>query len=151
MKDKTYLANSLLALVTGIVCLVLVLVKTFSPATILPLVDIPNTVAVIAGVLVIDSYILHGEAVKRNYIAVALLAVATFWLIPWASGVVDGFGAALRYGVIAGALFTLICYLFDAINERISSAKAGKFAILAPLSVGAGMYLAFQSFVGILL
>ena len=77
-----------------------------------------------------------------------MLAVLTFWLLPWASGVVEGAGAALRVGVIGGLLFTAMAFLFNTIRGRLVSAKSG---FLAPLGVGAVMYLACQCFAGMLL
>ena len=45
MKAVTFKLNTVLAGVVGAVCLVLLLVRTFMPQAILPLIDIPNLAA----------------------------------------------------------------------------------------------------------
>lgn len=148
MKAVTYKLNTVLAGVLGLICLVLMLVRTFMPQAILPLIDIPNLAAVCAAALVIDCYLEWKHVPKRDWLLTAVLAVLTFWLLPWAAGLTSGIGEALRLGVIAGALFTVMAFLFNTIKDRMVS---GKSFILAPVCVGAGMYLACQCFAGILL
>ncbi len=148
MKAVTFKLNTVLAGVVGVICLVLMLVRTFMPQAILPLIDIPNLAAVCAAALVIDCYLNWKRVPKRDWVLTAVLAVLTFWLLPWAAGLCSGIGEALRLGVIAGVLFTVMAFLFTAIEDRMVSGKAG---FLAPICVGAGMYLACQCFAGILL
>lgn len=148
MKAVTYKLNTVLAGVVGIICLVLLLVRAFKPEIILPLVDVPNLAAVCVMALVVDNYLDLKSVPKRNWALTAVLAVVTFWLLPWASGVVDDASEALRVGVIGGLLFTALAFLYTSIRERLVSGKSG---FLAPLCVGAGMYLACQCFAGMLL
>ena len=148
MKAVTFKLNTVLAGLVGGICLVLMLVQTFMPQAILPLADIPNLAAVCAAALVIDCYLDLKRVPKRDWVLTAVLAVLTFWLLPWAAGLTSGIGEALRLGVIAGALFTVMAFLFNAIQDRMVSDKS---FLLAPLCVGAGMYLACQCFAGILL
>ena len=148
MKAVTFKLNTVLAGLVGGICLVLMLVQTFMPQAILPLADIPNLAAVCAAALVIDCYLDLKRVPKRDWVLTAVLAVLTFWLLPWAAGLTSGIGEALRLGVIAGALFTVMAFLFNAIQDRMAS---GKFCLLAPVCVGAGMYLACQCFAGMLL
>ena len=42
MKAVTYKLNTILAALVGVICLAFVLIRTFMPQAILPLVDIPN-------------------------------------------------------------------------------------------------------------
>ena len=148
MKAVTFKLNTVLAGLVGGICLVLMLVHTFMPQAILPLAYIPNLAAVCAAALVIDCYLDLKRVPKRDWVLTAVLAVLTFWLLPWAAGLTSGIGEALRLGVIAGALFTVMAFLFNAIQDRMAS---GKFCLLAPVCVGAGMYLACQCFAGMLL
>lgn len=148
MKAVTYKLNTILAALVGVICLAFVLIRTFMPQAILPLVDIPNLAAVCAAALVVDCYFDLKSVPKRDWALTAVLAVLTFWLLPWASGVVEGAGAALRVGVIGGLLFTAMALLFNNIRGRLVSAKSG---FLAPMGVGAVMYLACQCFAGMLL
>ena len=140
MKAVTYKLNTILAALVGVICLAFVLIRTFMPQAILPLVDIPNLAAVCAAALVVDCYFDLKSVPKRDWALTAVLAGA--------SGVVEGAGAALRVGVIGGLLFTAMAFLFNTIRGRLVSAKSG---FLAPLGVGAVMYLACQCFAGMLL
>ena len=115
MKAVTYKLNTVLAGVVGLICLVLMLVRTFMPQAILPLIDIPNLAAVCAAALVIDCYLEWKHVPKRDWLLTAVLAVLTFWLLPWAAGLCSGVGEALRLGVIAGLLFTAMAFLFTSI------------------------------------
>ena len=51
MKAVTYKLNTILAALVGVICLAFVLIRTFMPQAILPLVDIPNLAAVCAAAL----------------------------------------------------------------------------------------------------
>ena len=125
----------------------LLLVRTFMPEAILPLVDIPNLAAVCAAALVIDCYFDLKSVPKRDWVLTAVLAFLTFWLLPWPPG-----GRGRRSGSARGrdrrGLFTAMAFLFNAIRDRLVSGKSG---FLAPLGVGAVMYLACQCFAGMLL
>ena len=88
MKAVTYKLNTILAALVGVICLAFVLIRTFMPQAILPLVDIPNLAAVCAAALVVDCYFDLKSVPKRDWALTAVLAVLTFWLLPWASGVV---------------------------------------------------------------
>lgn len=83
MKAVTFKLNTVLAGVVGAVCLVLLLVRTFMPQAILPLIDIPNLAAVCAAALVIECYLGRKQVPKRNWALTAVLAFLTFWLLPW--------------------------------------------------------------------
>ena len=148
MKAVTYKLNTILAALVGVICLAFVLIRTFMPQAILPLVDIPNLAAVCAAALVVDCYFDLKSVPKRDWALTAVLAFLTFWLLPWAAGLCSGVGEALRLGVIAGLLFTAMAFLFTSIWERLNSGKAG---FLAPVCIGAVMYLACQCFAGMLL
>ena len=56
MKAVTFKLNTVLAGVVGAVCLVLLLVRTFMPQAILPLIDIPNLAAVCAAAVLLALY-----------------------------------------------------------------------------------------------
>ena len=78
MKAVTYKLNTILAALVGVICLVLLLVRTFMPEAILPLVDIPNLAAVCAAALVIDCYFDLKSVPKRDWVLTAVLAFLTF-------------------------------------------------------------------------
>ena len=57
MKNKTYILNTLLAAVLGLVLLACQLVRTFAPLVIIPSLDVPNLVLLSLVVLVLDNYL----------------------------------------------------------------------------------------------
>ncbi len=148
MKAVTYKLNTVLAAVVGAACLAAVLLRAFAPITVaLPNLDIPTLAAVSLIALVVDCYIDGKKFSAHCWTLTAVLAVATFWLLPWAAGLA-GAAEALRIGVIGGLLFTVLAFLFATIRERLLS---GKSNILSPVCVASVMYLACQCFSGILL
>lgn len=149
MKAVTFKLNTVLAAVAGALCLLAVLLRTFAPITVqLPNIDIPCLAAVSLIAIVVDCYLDWKKLTPHCWALTAVMAFLTFWLLPWAAGLVADAGAALRVGVIGGALFTVLAFLFATIRERLFS---GKSNILAPLCVAVVMYLACQCFAGMLL
>ena len=154
MKAVNFKLNTILAAVLGVSCLAIVLARTFAPYMVLiPLISIPNVAAVSAAALVVDCYIDWKKPVpSQNWLVTALLAVLTFWLLPWAAGMTDAAGA-LRVGVIGGLVFTAMAFMFTGIRQKIASGPAGEgvLAFVSPLASGAVLFLAFQAFIAILL
>jgi len=145
MKNKTYILNTLLAAILGVVLLACVLVRTFLPRMILPELDIPNMVLVSLVALVADHYAAPGA--KRCYICIPVFAAITFGLLPFAAcfvGVLD----ALKLALAGGVIFTVITWLYTTMLDRLSS---GPVAKAAPVISALGLYLAVQCFAGILL
>ena len=145
MKNKTYILNTLLAAILGVVLLACVLVRTFLPRMILPELDIPNMVLVSLVTLVADHYAAPGA--KRCYICIPVFAAITFGLLPFAAcfvGVID----ALKLALAGGVIFTVITWLYTTMLDRLSS---GPVAKAAPVISALGLYLAVQCFAGILL
>ena len=145
MKNKTYILNTLLAAILGVVLLACVLVRTFLPRMILPELDIPNMVLVSLVALVADHYAAPGA--KRCYICIPVFAAITFGLLPFAAcfvGVID----ALKLALAGGVIFTMITWLYTTMLDRLSS---GPVAKAAPVISALGLYLAVQCFAGILL
>ena len=131
MKAVTFKLNTVLAAVAGALCLLAVLLRTFAPITVqLPNIDIPCLAAVSLIAIVVDCYLDWKKLTPHCWALTAVMAFLTFWLLPWAAGLVADAGAALRVGVIGGALFTVLAFLFATIRERLFS---GKSNILAPL------------------
>jgi len=144
MKNKSYILNTVLAAVLGVVLLIAVLVRTFAPMIIIPSLDIPNMVALSLAALVIDYYIDNGA--KRCWVCVAVLSAVSFGLLPFAACFV-GINDALKLGLFGGVVFTVTTLLFDSVSDRLSSGPACK---AAPVLSAAGLYLASQCFMGML-
>lgn len=145
MKNKTYILNTILAALLGLVLLVAVLVRTFAPIVIIPQLNIPNMVLISLLALVLDHYLAPGA--KRCYICVPVLSVITFGLLPYAACFVGALEAA-KLGIVGGGVFTLMTWLYSSIQDRLASGPDSK---AAPVVSALGLYLAMQCFAGILL
>jgi hypothetical protein len=143
MKNQKYFLNTALALVFGMVLLAMVLIRTFAPVIILPKLDIPNMVLLSLAALLVDHYVLKGA--KRCYICIPVFAVLTFGLLPFAACLVTLL-EAVKLGIVGGAVFTAVTWLFSAMEDRLSTGPAAK---LAPVLSALGLYLASQCFMGI--
>lgn len=148
MKAVTFKLNTVLAAVVGALCLLAILLRTFAPITVqLPNIDIPCVAAVSLAAIVVDCYLDWKKLTPRCWVLTAAMAFLTFWLLPWAAGLADA-SAALRLGVVGGALFTVLAYLFGTVCEKLYS---GKSNVLAPACVAAVMYLACHGLTAIIL
>ena len=143
MKQNHYFLNTILAVVLGIACVIAVLVRAFTPAALIPHLDIPNVMALSLMALLIDHYV--AKDAKRCYICIPVFSAITFGLLPFCAGFASGL-EALKLAVLGGAVFTATTWLFTSVQDRLSSGPAAK---LAPFLSAAGLYLAAQCFVGI--
>ena len=144
MKNKTYILNTLLAGVLGVILLGAVLVRTFGPAIIIPEWNIPSLVLVSLLALLLDHYVAPGA--KRCYICIPVFGALTFGLLPFCAGFATGM-EAVTLAILGGVTFTAVTWLFSAMEDRLSSGPAAK---AAPILSAAGLYLALQCFIGIL-
>ena len=143
MKQNHYFLNTILAVVLGIACVIAVLVRTFTPAALIPHLDVPNVVALSLAALLIDHYV--AKDAKRCYICIPVFSAITFGLLPFCAGFASGL-EALKLAILGGVVFTATTWLFTSVQDRLSSGPAAK---LAPFLSAAGLYLAAQCFVGI--
>ena len=142
MNKKTYTLNTLLAAVLGAALLACVIVRTFWPRMILPVLDIPNTVLISLIALLLDHYLAPGA--KRCYICIPVFSAITFGLLPYAACFV-GAEEALKLAVLGCVVFTAVTWIFSSMTDRLSSGPAAK---LAPVMSALGLYLASQCFMG---
>ncbi len=142
MKNKTYILNTLLAVVLGLALLTAQLVRAFAPLVILPQLDIPNLVLLSLIVLVLDSCLAPGS--DRCYICIPVFAVLTFGLLPWAAAFAAPV-AACKLALTGGVVFTAITWLYGSIQDRLASGPAAK---AAPFLSALGLYLACQVLMG---
>jgi hypothetical protein len=143
MKQNHYFLNTILAVVLGIACVITVLVRAFTPAALIPHLDVPNVVALSLAALLIDHYV--AKDAKRCYICIPVFSAITFGLLPFCAGFASGL-EALKLAILGGVVFTATTWLFTSVQDRLSSGPAAK---LAPFLSAAGLYLAAQCFVGI--
>lgn len=145
MKNKTYILNTLLAIVFAAVLLIAQLVRAFAPNIILPQLNIPNLVLISLAALLLDHYLAPGAS--RCYICIPALSAVTFGLLPWAAAFVGAF-QALILAAAGGITFTATTWLFTSIQDRLSSGPDVK---AAPILSALGLYLASQCLAGIFL
>lgn len=145
MKNRTYLLNTILAVVVGITMLAIMLVHTFLPNFIIPKASIPNLVLLSLIALVLDHYLAKGA--QRCYSCIPVFALITFSRLPWIAGYVDVNGM-LKLAIAGAAVFTAVTWLFTTMCDRLSSGPACK---AAPLISALGLYLAAQCLTNILL
>ena len=145
MKKNAYTLNTVLAAVLGIAMLVCILIRTFAPRVILPELDIPNLVLISMVALVLDHYL--DPVADRSFYCIALFAAVTFGLLPYAACFVSGAEAA-KLALISGVVFPLLTWLFDSIQDRMSTGDGTK---AAPALCAFGLYLAAQGLMGMIL
>lgn len=145
MKNKSYILNTALVTILTVALVVAVLIRTFAPNVIIPILNVPNIVLLSLTALLVDHYIAKGA--KRCYICTAVFSALCFGLLPLAAGFAPP-AQAWKLALAGGVIFTLVTFLFSSIQERLSSGPAAKSA---PLLSALGLYLAFQIFSGMIL
>lgn len=142
---KTYVLNTILAVVVGIALAAIILVHTFLPNFVIPKVSIPNLVLLSLIALVLDHYIARGA--DRCYICIPVFAVITFGLLPFCAGYIPA-AEIWKLAIGGGAVFTITTFLFTSVQDRLSSGPACK---AAPVISALGLYFAAQCLTGIIL
>ena len=142
MNKKTYMLNTLLAIVLGSALLVCVLVRTYAPRMILPKLDVVSMTAISLAALLLDHYLAPGA--KRCYICIPVFSAITFGLLPFAA-CFAGAGEVLKLAVLGAVVFTAVTWTFSSMMDRLSSGPAAKFA---PVMSALGLFLAVQCFMG---
>lgn len=141
--NKKYMLNTVLPVVLMGYLLVTVIVRTFWPRMILPVLDLPMLTAISLAALLADHY-LAPEA-PRCYICIPVFAAITFGTLGFAACL--GIGAAAVLAVKGSVVFTAATWLFSSMVDRMSTGPAAK---AAPFVSAIGLYLAVQCFMGIL-
>lgn len=145
MKNRTYVLNTALAVVMTLVLITCILLRTFCPWVIIPVLNIPNMALLSLIALLADHYL--AKNAKRCYICIPVFAALTFGVLPYVAGFAAGCDV-LKYAVVGSCVFTLLTFLYSSVQERLSSGPAVK---AAPLLSAVGLYLAFQIFAGIII
>lgn len=139
--NKKYTLNTLLPVVLGAYLLTMVIVRTFWPRMILPVLDLTMLTAISLVALLLDHYL--APDAQRCYICIPVFAAATFGLLGF--GALLGVTAALELAVKGCAVFTATTWLFTSMVDRMSTGPAAK---AAPFVSALGLYLAVQCFMG---
>ena len=145
MKNNKYLLNTILAAVVFAVCAVCMLIRVWQPAAVLPVLNIPNMVALSVIALLIEHFLTKGN--PRCYICIPVFGACAFGILP----LMAGFACQHTFwklGLAGGVTCTVTVWLFSSMADRLLSGPKAKAA--AFLSA-AGLYLAAQCFTGIIL
>ena len=142
---KSYVLNTILAVVVAIALLAIILVHTFLPNFVIPKVSIPNLVLLSLIALVLDHYIARGA--DRCYICIPVFAIITFGLLPFCAGYIPA-AEIWKLAIGGGVVFTIVTFLFTSVQDRLSSGPARK---AAPVISALGLYFAAQCLTGIIL
>ena len=145
MKNKAYFLSSMLAVVLGVALVTCVIIRTVSPAVIIPDLDIPNMVLLSLAALLLDHYLARGA--KRCYICILVFSAICFGLLPYAAAFTTPV-ESLKLGLIGACVFTVTTWLFTSMIDRISSGPKAK---AAPIVSALGLWLAVQAFTAIIL
>ena len=144
MKKNLYFINILLTMVTALVCLASLIVRTFLPGIPFPRPDVPLLVLMAVIPMIIEYYAVPD--IQRNRIVSVILAGVTLTVLPLCAG----WGTSIQFWklFIAGAaVFGMTDILYGSICRRISS---GKYKKAAPVINGLLLYLAAFCFQGLL-
>ncbi len=144
MEKKRYILSSLLVLVLSAFLLAGLVIRTLLPRFILPQAGLTEIVLVSLIALVLEQYLGKGE--KINYLLTALFAVLSFGVLPFAACYVGGL-EALKLGILGGAVFTAVTWIFKSMMDRLSTGPAAK---IAPVFTALGLYLACQCLMGLI-
>ena len=145
MKNNKYFLNTLLTLVLFVIMAVFMVLRAVQPPVILLPLNIPNMVLISLLVLLLEFYLAPGN--PRCYFCIPALAMLSFGILP----LMAGFACQHTFwklGLVGGVVFAVTTWLFTAMTDRLQS---GPQARLAPIIGALCIYLAAQSFAGILL
>ena len=145
MKNNQYLLNTILAVVVFVACAIALLVRVWLPAAIIPVLNIPNMVALSVIALLLEHFLVKTN--PRCYICIPVFGVLTFGILP----LMAGFACQhdfWKYGLVGGLVFTATTFLFTTATQRLLTGPKAKAAAVV---TGVGIWLAAQCFAGILI
>ena len=145
MKNNKYFLNTLLVAVLFLVMAAFMVLRAVQPPVILLPLNIPNMVLISLITLLIDHFATKGA--KRCYICIPVFALITFAVLPWAAGMVMAWDI-WKVALVGAAVFTLISWLFSAMQDRIATGKFTKATIFVS---ALGLYLASHILTGMIL
>ena len=145
MKNNKYLLNTILTIVLFAFCAAGLLIRVWNPAAVLPVLNIPNMVAISVLALLIEHFLTKGN--PRCYICIPVFSALTFGLLP----LMAGFACQhtfWKYGLVGGVVFTVTTFLFTSAQDRLLTGPKAKAAMVI---TAIGIWLASQCFAGIIL
>lgn len=141
---KSYFKNILFTVFMTVICLIVLVIRTFFPDIMLPHISIPMLVlfAVLPQIAV---YYLKVRDDGRWYIA-AVLGGLTFMVLPLAAGIAGDMHFYTLF--IAGTLvYAIVDFIYTSMAKRM---RGGAWSVTAPAVNGLILFLASQAFMGLL-
>ena len=145
MKNNKYLLNTILAIVVFVACTIGLLIRVWQPAAVLPVLNIPNMVALSAIALLLEHFLTQGN--PRCYICIPVFGVLTFGILPLMAGLACQHDF-WKFGLVGGVVFTVTTFLFTSAQDRLLTGPKAKAAMII---TAIGIWLASQCFAGIIL
>ena len=142
---KTLSYNFALILVTGLACLVWLLLHIFAPMRILPALNVPNAALLI--VLSFAAAYLAAGRIDAISITGVLLSGVTVSALPLTVGLIDGAGALKLLG-IGFFLSAFVWLILGELAKRLGARRMRKPTFVASALL---LVLAFQGFAGMAL
>lgn len=143
MRKNPYFINILLVVVVGITSFAGLLVKAFSPATVLVRMGIPFLVILSLIPVVLEHYLVKEK--QRERVGSILLAGATFTVLLLCAGWSVKMPIWMLFAVGA-TVFGAVDLFYTGMGQRMSSGPCGK---LSPIVNGVMLYLASQCLQGL--
>ena len=145
MKNNKYLLNTILAILVFAACAAGLLIRVWNPAAVLPVLNIPNMVAISVATLLLEHLFTKGN--PRCYICIPVFSALTFGILP----LMAGFACQhtfWKFGLVGGVVFTVTTFLFTSAQDRLLTGPKAKAAMVI---TAIGIWLASQCFAGIIL
>ena len=145
MKNNKYLLSTILAAVVFVAYAVMMLIRVWQPAAVLPVLNIPNMVALSVIALLVEHFLTKGN--PRCYICIPVFGAFVFGVLP----LMAGFACQhtfWKFGLVGAVVFTVTTFLFTSAQDRLLTGPKAKAAIVI---TSIGIWLASQCFAGIIL
>ena len=145
MKNNKYLLSTILAAVVFVVYTAMMLIRVWQPAAVLPVLNIPNMVALSVIALLVEHFLTKGN--PRCYICIPVFGALVFGVLP----LMAGFACQhtfWKFGLVGAVVFTVTTFLFTSAQDRLLTGPKAKAAIVI---TSIGIWLASQCFAGIIL
>jgi len=144
MKKNPYLVNLILAAELAVICLTVLLIRTYTPAAVIPHVSIPTLVLLSGSALAAEHYLSASE--KREWFSTILLAGLSFTLLPYSAGVKTKLSPWMLFSV-STSVFGITALLYTAIGRRLNGQPRSG---LSPIVNAFCLYLASHCFQGLI-
>ncbi len=148
MKQKTFLVNTVLAVLMTLAVAAYYVSGTFVPGIVIPKLSIPVLGGMSLLALMVERYLnADNERTWAESAVAALLGGITLVILPLIAGFVPG-GEVVKLLIVA----VVVCFVCDRIYLSLCDRlRSGKMMCIAPALAAGLLFLALQAFEGIIL